>query len=341
MKPEQTTVRSSYRLSMLVALALLAAGSVAHVTWVEDEPRAVLAILESPRPTDAQWRALCATEGYRRLKDREAGMGRPFTDDQFRSFVSSPELRARTRRLKETLDAWARTDFRAAGRQDMRYLPANARLIAKVYPLIKPLHNSFVFDTDKDPAIMLYLDPAESQERFQRTVVHELHHIGYASCCPAPGFQNWVRSKPGSLQAAWLWFGAFGEGYAVLAAAGAPDTDPMAPFEPNVQAAWKHGMSHLAEDMTTLGEFFVDTAGGKLTTDAAMQHAREFYGVQGPWYTVGWVQATTVERAFGREKLIECYLDPRLLMPTYNAAVAKIGAQYPVWPAAVIQAMGA
>ena len=48
-------------------------------------------------------------------------------------------------------------------------------------PLIKPKHNSFVFDADTDPAICLYLDPASSKEAFGNTVSHELHHIGLSS----------------------------------------------------------------------------------------------------------------------------------------------------------------
>jgi hypothetical protein len=50
-----------------------------------------------------------------------------------------------------------------------------------VCPLIKPKHNSFVFDADTDPAICLYLDPASSKEAFGNTVSHELHHIGLSS----------------------------------------------------------------------------------------------------------------------------------------------------------------
>ncbi|HLK16118.1 MAG TPA: DUF5700 domain-containing putative Zn-dependent protease [Fimbriimonadaceae bacterium] len=327
---------------MLVATLALFAGarSTAHVTWVEDEPRAVLAILTKQNPTDADWQRLWRTEGYRRLKAREAGMHRAFTDDDFRKFVESPELKAQAAELARTLTAWSRTDFKAVGQQDMAYLPVNAKLTAKVYPLIKPRHNSFVWDTAKNPAIMLYLDPTESQERFRRTVVHELHHIGYSSCCPAPEFSAWVKKLPEALQAAWMWIGAFGEGYAVLAAAGSVEADPMAPFEPEVQAAWKHGMEQVQEDMDTIAKFLTDTVEGTLKGEAVQAKAAEFYGTQGPWYTLGWIQATTIEKAFGRKRLMECYLDPGKLMPTYNAALVKTHAPYPSWPPALLKTLG-
>lgn len=48
-----------------------------------------------------------------------------------------------------------------------------------------------------------------------------------------------------------------------------------------------------------------------------------FFGVQGPWYTVGWRMAVLIEKTYGRAKLIECMCDQRLLLPTYNRAAAK------------------
>ena len=50
--------------------------------------------------------------------------------------------------------------------------------------------------------------------------------------------------------------------------------------------------------------------------------AMELFGRHGPWYTVGWRMAATVEETYGRAVLIECMPDPRLILFCYNSAVA-------------------
>ncbi len=67
--------------------------------------------------------------------------------------------------------------------------------------------------------------------------------------------------------------------------------------------------------------------------------ATRFYREQGPWYTVEYLQATVIETAFGRAKLIACFEDPRLMMTTYNLAVAQLptgGKRPSTWPQELI-----
>jgi hypothetical protein len=61
----------------------------------------------------------------------------------------------------------------------------------------------------------------------------------------------------------------------------------------------------------------------RLTEDQIQETASSFFGIQGPWYTVGWEMSMLIEKTYGRPKLIECICDQRKLLPTYNKAAAK------------------
>jgi len=62
----------------------------------------------------------------------------------------------------------------------------------------------------------------------------------------------------------------------------------------------------------------------RLKTDDEVQKVGfSFFGVQGPWYTVGSRMAVVIEKRFGRASLIECMIDPRLLVARYNAAATE------------------
>jgi len=287
---------------------------------------AILAKRKKARPvTDADWDALFTTESYRRLKVREAAMHRAFTDEDFRKFVLSPELESQCDALSRTLAEWQKADLRAGAIRVLQYLPSEATIQVKVFPEIKPKHNSFVFDTDTDPAIFLYLDPKVSQREFDNTVSHEMHHIGLASTDKL--YEKKIATLPPPAQKTAQWMGAFGEGLAVLAAAGGPDVPPNQYSQPDVQQNWEHGMHNFNQDLQTLNEFFLEVLDGRSRGEAADQKAYSFFGdIQGPWYTVGYKMATLVEKRYGRPALIECMLDRRLLLKRYNQAAEELNA---------------
>jgi Putative zinc dependent peptidase (DUF5700) len=349
------------RLSVAIAAAILAlvlAGTPARaqqqpsdrlqLTLDVSEADAVLAILakgQARQPVDStDWRRLFATEPYRRLKAREASMHRAFTDADFQRFVQSDSLGARAADLRQTLADWRRADLDAAAARAFAYLPADARIKAKVFPVIKPRTNSFVFEASTDAAIFLYLDPAETEAQFENTVAHELHHIGFASVS-ARG-DSALASLPPDARAAAEWVGAFGEGFAMLAAAGGPDVHPHAESPAAEQARWDHDLARFGPDLLAVQQFLLDVARGKLKTAQERDSVGYgFFGVQGPWYTVGWKMAVVVERRFGRAKLIECMLDPRQLLAAYNSAAAAQdrtgGESLPLWSDDLLQALGA
>jgi len=312
------------------------------------EADVVLAILAKREagaaPDSADWRRLFATEPYVRLKAREASMGRAFTDDDFRAFVLSDSLAARAAALRGALADWRRADLTAAAARAFAYLPADARIRARVFPVIKPKTNSFVYEPSTDPAIFLYLNPDQTQAQFANTVAHELHHIGYASV--SARYDSAIAGLPPDAHAAAEWIGAFGEGFAMLAAAGGPDVHPHADSPPAVRARWDGDVANVGRDLPAVERFLLDVAQGKLRTPEERQSAAmAFFGVQGPWYTVGWKMAVVIERRFGRERLIACMLDPRALLTTYNRAAAEAnaagGERLPLWSDELLRAIGA
>ncbi len=319
-----------------------------QLTLDVSEAEAVLAILakhQAHQPVDSSdWQRLFATEPYQRLKAREASLHRDFTDADFQRFVLSDTLGARQTELGQTVDDWKRADLTAAAARSFAYLPPDARIRAKVFPVIKPKTNSFVYEPTTDAAIFLYLNPSETQEQFKNTVAHELHHIGYASV--SARFASAIASLPPDAHAAAEWIGAFGEGFAMLAAAGGPDVHPHAVSPPEERARWDRDMAHFGPDLLSVQRFLLDIVNGKLNTQQERDSVGfSFFGVQGPWYTVGWKMAVVIERRFGRAKLIECMLDPRELLATYNQAAAEpsraSGESLPLWSEELLRALGA
>lgn len=341
--------RSLIALLIVISLALPArAAEPVDVRMVLDEAEAVLHILakRSQRQpvTDADWQRLFSSEGYVRLKQRDTQMGRPFEDAELRTFVLSGELLGKASALAKTIATWSRVDPGAAGRRAMAYLPGGARIRAKVYPVIKPRDNSFVFEVKTDPAIFLYVDPAVTPQQLENTLAHELHHIGFGGSCPSKAVEEEIAKLPEKTRTALLWMGTFGEGIAMLAAAGGPDVHPHAVGKAEDRERWDRDVARFPEDLRKLDAFFRDVLSGKLSEDEAGKTAASFYGIQGPWYTVGWKMASTIERAFGRERLVASACDPRKLLPAYGEAARKLageGETPPSWSPDVLEAFAA
>jgi len=328
-------MQSHLAASQVLAAALALGGTAAaqaprlEVRFDATEAERALAILDaeagSTKPGGETWRSLLAAEGYRRLHEREAAMGRAFTDEEFRAFLAGAEPVAHREELRATLAAWQRIDLEGAAARAFAYLPSGATIRATIYPMIKPRTNSFVWDLDADPAIFLYLDPGVSADELANTVAHELHHIGYGTACPGAAVEAEIEKLDPNLQRVLRWQGAFGEGIAMLAAAGGPDIHPHAASPEADRARWDRDMARTREDTAELDAFFLALLDGQLGEQAEIERARSYYGVQGPWYTVGWSIAATIERELGRDELIRAACDPRLLLPAHRRALARRG----------------
>jgi hypothetical protein len=292
----------------------------------------------------ADWQRLFATQPYVRLKKREALLHRDFTDAQFQQFVLSKELRQRALELVRTLKEWKKADLAAAARHVLPYLPADANIHVKVNPVIKPQTNSFVFEVTTDPVIFLFLDPALTRLQFENTVAHEMHHIGYASISDRTE-RSLAGLAPG-VKTAVEWMGAFGEGFAMLAAAGSPDVHPHEFSKSEDRARWDHDMANFSQDVKALEKFFLDIIAGRLKTDQEIsKEGFAFFGVQGAWYTVGYRMAVLIERRDGRAALVECMSDPRKLLAAYNRAAAELNGegteQLALWSPELLEKIGA
>jgi hypothetical protein len=233
---------------------------------VGDEADAALAVLAARERGDvvpaALWSGVLSSSGYRRLAQRGRAMGRAFTDSAFRRFLMSDTLPARRAALARTLAEWKRADVADAAARAAAYLPVGTVLRATLFPLIKPQTNSFVFDVGTDSAaIFLYLDPTVTREQLEVTLAHELHHIGYAVACA--GAEDSALPERQRTAAAWL--GAFGEGVAVLAAAGGPAAHPHASSDSAERARWDRDYARVSTDLPRVEEFLLDVLAGRLS----------------------------------------------------------------------------
>ena len=340
------------RLALTLVLAATAAPAAetdrVQLTLDASEAERVLAIVEKraagKEVPAADWQALFASEPYVRLKKRELSMRREFDDNDFRRFVFSDDLGKRAAALRRTLDAWKQADLRAAAARVLPYLPKDARIRAKVYPVVKPKTNSFVFEAATDPAIFLYLDPDQSAAEFANTIAHESHHVGYTAASAA--YAERIKALPENARAAAQWMGAFGEGLAVLAAAGTPDVHPMQDFEEEDRIRWDQEAKAFEQLLRQVDIFFLDLVDGGFAKPEVADHvAFTFFGNRGPWYSVGYRMGALVEKRYGRAVLVQCMADPRMLLARYNEAANEVNAAgketMPVWSAALLTAVGA
>src|SRR5471032_2210058 len=302
-----------------MACAQVSSNSDVDLHVVTDEADAALAILNGD--TSAQtWQTLFASDGYGRLVRREASLKRTLTENAMRDLLSDPVMRAKAAALAQTLAQWKAADVTASANKALAYLPAGSKLRAGVYPAIKPQGNSFVFELDTDPAIFLYLDPAVTQAQFANTVAHELHHVGYAQNCPSEAVKAEIAQLDERRTKVFNWIGAFGEGFAMLAAAGSPGIHPHVNDAADIRARWDRDVANFDADRAAVEQFFLSILDGTRSGDAISEGGYAFFGVQGPWYTVGWRMSVAIERAFGRPRLIACIADNRLLLGTFNEA---------------------
>lgn len=300
---------------------------------VTDQPEAALDILDKRARgesiAEADWQRHRDTEGYQRLKKRSESFGATEFDAEFESYLGqSPEVLERRDDLRKTVEDWSSLALDRAGEMALAYLLEGAVLRGSIYPVIKKPTNSFVFEIDTDPAIFLYVDPEVDAAKFANTLTHELHHIGTNSACAEP--TGYERLDP-DVRNALDWLSGFGEGLAMLAAAGGPNVDPQATSDPDQRATWAHNLAQFDGDIARLEAFFLDVTAGKLSDEERRRQGFTFINTeeapQGAFYTVGWQMAAMVEKGLGREIVIKSVCDPRELLVSYNQIAPASGSE--------------
>ena len=132
----------------------------------------------------------------------------------------------------------------------------------------------------------------------------------------------------------------------MLAAAGGPATHPHAVSAADDRARWDRDVANVGPDLRRVETFLLDVLEGRLTDpDSTQRTAMSFFGVQGPWYTVGWTMATTIENAYGRPRLIALLCDTPALLAAYNTAAASrnttTSPPLPLWSDTLLVLLGA
>ena len=154
-------------------------------------------------------------------------------------------------------------------------------------------------------------------------------------------------SNPGSIPA-FRWLGGFGEGMAVLAAAGSPDHPPHLEDTSDDWIVWQRDLVRFDQDVPRLEEFFQGVLAGRWQADEQQKRFFTFVNVdevpQGAFYTVGWLMAAIVEKKLGHDAVVEAVCDPRLLLARYDSvARAKPradGGGLATWSDDLLRALG-
>jgi hypothetical protein len=350
----QLTVASCIALSAQTAAAQETSSPVTNVRLDLDQAEAALNLLEARHRgetiTEEAWQHLFTTDGFIRVLEREAAidkmldLDRGYSEGSFREWAESDEALDDIDGRRRTLTNWTKIDVQLAGEKAMRYLPPDASLQATIYPIVRKQMNSFVWDLSGDPAIFLAVGDDVSAEEMANTLAHELHHVGLAGVCADKRSDE----KDARLVAAQGWLSGFGEGLAVLAAAGGPSGATHARDQDELLIAWHNRVDSVEADMRTIESFLMGVRDGSIDEEEAQKRGMAFINSenipQGPFYTLGWFMAVSVEKELGRASVIESTCDHRKLISNYQRSATVANTRdssqvFPLWSEAFLEAL--
>ncbi len=273
------------------------------------------------------WKNLYSSKGYKWLVKRENDMGNEFSKNEFKSFLLDENQINKYENYMKSWELLKNIELDQLLAKTKKYLPEKAKIDTKIIPVIKPKNNSFVHEIKNKLVLFIYLEPGISSAKLENKLIHELHHIGFDDIY-TPEKYNYLSQRS---QKIIEWTNAFGEGFAMLAAAGGPNNHPNK-FEEKSKQKWDSNIKRFNKDFELIEEFFDRILKDDFSSEKELyERGYELMvnnGGQGSWYTVGWKIAVVIEKILGKEVLLDCMLELTKLYPRYNEAVKNYNEKF-------------
>lgn len=301
------------------------------LNFIEDEIKAVLNILykskQDKKIEELDWEQMFSSDGFKLLRQREEEMGNQLKQETFRDFLLNEIEPEGYDKFQNAYQNLKEINFDKIISKTKRYLPNDVVINTDIIPVIKPTSNSFVHNIDNKLVLFLYLKPNISKQELINKLIHELHHIGLDDVYQKSDYTH--LSKPAQRMIEWT--NAFGEGFAMLAAAGGPDAHPNR-FDEQLKARWNENISNLNRDFKEIEKFLLNILNKNFSNQEELYN-KGFQlmtknGGQGPWYTVGHKLAVVIEKMTDKKVLTDCMKDFTQLYLTYNKLVVQYNKKY-------------
>ncbi len=267
-----------------------------------------------------QWDELFNSIGFKMLARRETEMNEGIDKSEFKDFVMNKIASYRYISYKKSLEKLKSMNSGEIIKSTKNYLPDNTKLDTDIIPVIKPQKNSFIHKINDELVLFLYLEPDILKEKMENKLIHELHHIGFDYVYQNSDYSYLSKQAQKVIE----WTNAFGEGFAMLAAAKGLENHPNK-FDEDLKSKWDKNMENYNKDFHKIQNFLLNILEGHFADDQKLYN-RGFQlmtnnGGQGSWYTVGYQIAIIIEREAGHDVLIDCMKDLTKIYFQYNNLV--------------------
>ena len=268
------------------------------------------------------WNNLFTAKGYQMLKQREKDMDNNFTDSILKEFLLDEETSSNLENYNNSLNRFLDIDLDHLISKTKKYLPQSAEINTAIIPVIKPESNSFVHSINERLLLFIYLEPNISKDKLENKLIHELHHVGLDDVYNKSDYSHLTAPAQKMIE----WTNAFGEGFAMLAAAGIIDEHPNN-FSEESKKLWDENIKNFNTDFKKIENFLLNILYENFHNDKELYNKgfelMVSNGGQGSWYTVGYKIAKVIEKTANRKVLIDCMDDLTKLYTVYNELVLE------------------